>query len=310
MDRVTLLLVCLVATAIAPAPAAQPSPAAQPKPTPPARHASLPAGSPDGKQVVFSSDRDGRKQELYVADVATGLSRRLTYSDEEKGVPEWTEGGKRIAYTVSHGDTTELKTVALDGSGTRKLLTCVAKSIKLSNDGRRVAYTVGSWTRNRIWVADVNGSHACALTDSTNGFFNLAWSPDDRVLAVTHHDSTGSLQLWLVNPDTVAKPRELVRLPESEGRPQWPAWSPDGRTIAFQTGNYVREDPTKRDAYVCVVNVASGKVSKLRTHPRPWLDETPAWLDGDHIAFQSTQTGAFEIWVMKADGTEARRVTR
>jgi Tol biopolymer transport system component len=247
---------------------------------------------------------------LYVADVASGLSRRLTYSDEEKGAPDWTERGQRIAYTVTHGDTCELKTVAPDGGGTRTLLTRVAKSMRLSGSGQRVAYTVGSWTRNRIWVASADGSQARAVTDSSAGYFNLAWSPDERMLAVAHHDSTGALQIWLVNPDTVGKPRELVRLPASEGRPQWPAWSPDGGTIAFQAGNYVRDDPSKSDAYVCVVDVASGRISKLRAHPRPWLDETPSWLGRDHIAFQSTQTGPFEVWLMKSDGSAARPLTK
>src|SRR5205807_2404938 len=65
MDRVWSLLVCVIATAATPTP--------PPKPVPPARHASLPAPSPDGKQVVFCSDRDGGQTELYVADLATGL---------------------------------------------------------------------------------------------------------------------------------------------------------------------------------------------------------------------------------------------
>lgn len=297
-----MLLAYGVATAT---PAAPP-----PTPAPPARHASLPAGSPDGTQLVFCSDRDGGKWELYIADATTGLSRRLTYSDDEKGAPDWTDGGKRIAYAVTHGDSSELKTVAPDGSGTRTLLTRVAKNIRLSSSGQRVAYTVGSWTRNRIWVANADGTHARAVTDSSAGYYNLAWSPDERMLAVTHHDTTGALQIWLVNPDTVGRPRELVRLPANEGRPQWPAWSPDGSTIAFQSGTYDRDDPSKSDAYVCLVDVASGRLSKLRTHPRPWLDETPSWLDREHIAFQSTQTGPFEVWVMRSDGSGARPLTK
>jgi TolB protein len=260
--------------------------------------------------LVFCSNRDGGKWELYIADAATGLSRRLTYSEEDEQAPAWTDGGQRIAYTVSHDDTTVLKTVAPDGSGTRTVLVRVANSIKLSSSGQRVAWTVGSWTRNRIWIANADGTHARATTDSSAGYFNLAWSPDDHSLAVTHRDSTGALQICLVNPDTAGRTRELVRLPASEGRPQWPAWSPDGKTVAFQTGSYVRDEPSKSDAYVCLVDLASGKVTRLRTHPRPWLDETPTWLDRDHIAFQSTQTGPFEVWVMKSDGSQARPLTK
>jgi TolB protein len=300
VDALTGLLCCCVATAAS----------AAPPPAAPARHASLPAASPDGKELVFCSDRDGGKWELYIADMTSGLSRRLTYSDEAKAAPDWTDGGTRIAYTVTHGDTSVLRTVAPDGSDTRTVLARVANSLRLSASGRRLVYTVGSWTRNRIWVANADGTHARAVTDSSAGYFNLAWSPDERMLAATHRDSTGALQIWLVNPDTVARPRELVRLPAGEGQPQWPAWSPNGATLAFQAGISVRDDPSRSNAYVCLVDVAKGRIRKLRTHPRPWLDETPSWLDRDRIAFQSTQTGRFEVWVMKSDGSGARPLTK
>lgn len=302
-----LLLGATLAPSAAPRTPTPPTPVAPPAAPP--RHATLPAASPDGSHVVFCSDRDGGKTELYVHELETGLSRRLTYTDDAEGVPAWTEGGQRIAYTVSRGDTTELRTVAVDGSGTRTLATRVAKAIRLSNHGRRIAWTVGSWTRNRIWVSELDGTKARALTDSTAGYFNLAWSPDDSTLAVTHRDSTGSLQIWLLDSRNGTS-HELVRLPASEGNPQWSAWSPDGRRVAFQTGTYVREDSAKSDAFVCVVDVATRGLRKLRTHPHPWLDETPSWLDADHIVFQSTQSGAFEIWVMGADGSGARQLTK
>ncbi|HST07770.1 MAG TPA: hypothetical protein VLJ83_06330 [Gemmatimonadaceae bacterium] len=40
------------------------------------------------------------------------------------------------------------------------------------------------------------------------------------------------------------------------------------------------------------------------------LDETPSWFsDGDRVAFQSNRSGRMEIWTVKVNGMELRRVT-
>jgi TolB protein len=42
-----------------------------------------------------------------------------------------------------------------------------------------------------------------------------------------------------------------------------------------------------------------------------YLDELPAWFpDGTRIAFQSNRTGSWEIWVMNADDSGVRQLTR
>ncbi len=57
--------------------------------------------------------------------------------------------------------------------------------------------------------------------------------------------------------------------------------------------------------------LATGATTKLAAHGQHYLDETPAWFpDNRHLAFQSNRTGRMGIWVMGADGTGARQVTR
>src|SRR5262245_44558557 len=76
-----------------------------------------------------------------------------------------------------------------------------------------------------------------------------------------------------------------------------PAWSPDGRRMAFG-----------RDGEIMVVDVAGGIPINLTTHP---ADEAGAtWApDGSKIAFASNRDGRTEIYVMNADGTDTVRLT-
>jgi len=102
----------------------------------------------------------------------------------------------------------------------------------------------------------------------------------------------------------------VTQLPTSEGRSMRPAWSPDGTRIAFQVSK-VDVDPSIHISHIYVLDVASGALTKLAAHERTYLDEAPAWFpDGKHIVFQSDRTGTMQLWVMNADGTGARQLTR
>jgi TolB protein len=284
--------------------------AAHGAPASPERHGSIPAVSPDGRHIAFLSDRDGGTSDLYVVGADGKGERRLTRSEEQEAVPSWTNRGMSVTFMTMRGDSTTLWAEDLDGSGRRILASLPAKGFALSNDGGRIAYTVGTWTRNRIVVADRDGGHATAITDSSAGYFNLAWSPEGGRIAVTRLDVSRDLQVWVMNADGSGA-RALTRFPASDGRPQWPAWSPDGRTIAVQSGAYDRQNPANSTAHLWTIDVASGAAKRLAPHPKPYLDETPSWFpDGNRIAFQSDRTGRMEIWVMNADGGRPRQVTR
>jgi Tol biopolymer transport system component len=273
------------------------------------RYATLPAASPDGKRIAFTRGLPEGRQELWVIGVNGSHPRRLDEGKETGFLPGWIVGGRRVAYNVHQGDSVSVRAVGADGSEPRTLFTLAAKAAKLSNDGRRVAYVVGTWTRGRLVVADADGGNVRALTDSSAGWFNIAWSPDDQQLAVARRDSSGELQVWLVDPRS-GEARALTAFGKSEGRPQWPAWSPDGRRVAVQAGTYSREHPETSTSDIWVIEVATGQATRITQRPRPWLDETPSFLPDGRIAFQSTRSGRFDIWVMGGDGSRPQQVTR
>ena len=80
-----------------------------------------------------------------------------------------------------------------------------------------------------------------------------------------------------------------------------PAWSPDGRQIAFGSSRDGGWD-------IYVINDDGSGLRRLTTHGA--RDDSPAWSpDGSQIAFTSDRDGDFEIHVMNADGSNLRRVT-
>ena len=81
-----------------------------------------------------------------------------------------------------------------------------------------------------------------------------------------------------------------------------PAWSPDGRKIAFASN---RDDNS--EIYVMNAN-GSGQRSLTRN---PAFDADPAWSpDGRKIAFVSDRDGSYGVYVMNADGSGQRKLAQ
>lgn len=273
----------------------------------PERAATLPFVSPDAKHIVYTRDLPDHSAELIVMEASGANPRTLVRDTSGSVMGGWL--GANVAYVLHDGDTTILYRVPVRARmAPVRLLSVTGKSSRLSNDGRKVAYAVGTWTRGRLVVADADGRHARAITDSTAGWFNTAWSPDDRRIAITRLDSTRALAVWVLDADG-SNAHALASFPDSVGRAQWPTWSPDGKRVAIQVGRYDRNDHTKDRSDIWVVDVASGRVTNLTPGESPWIDETPSWSPDGTIVFQSTRSGRFEVWRMNADGSGAVQLT-
>ena len=119
------------------------------------------------------------------------------------------------------------------------------------------------------------------------------WSPDGRRIAFQRLG-----EIYVVDADGTDEQR-LTTMAQPVASP---AWSPDGRTIAFSG---------IRDVYT--VSARGGKPRNLTRSPKPWLlRSTPSYSpDGRTIAI-SASTDAYnsDIFLIRADGSNMRRVTR
>lgn len=90
------------------------------------------------------------------------------------------------------------------------------------------------------------------------------------------------------------------------GSDDGPAWSPDGKEIAFE-----RADQATQTTGIFVVPTTGGTPTDLSSLPRA-SDLEPAWSpDGSRILFVSDRPDQtqLDLWVMNADGSDVQRVT-
>jgi len=117
------------------------------------------------------------------------------------------------------------------------------------------------------------------VTELPEGVEDYAWSPDGTQIAYvtkrgTDPDRHLNFDIYLIEPRAGAVERQLTRFEGTDLNPEWetrPAWSPDGKRIAYLQGGedkWVYYAPAR----LAVVDVASGK----ETWPRISIGGSPS----------------------------------
>lgn len=189
-----------------------------------------PAWSPDGKAIVYASDRGGTL-DLWVRDLASGSDRQLTNLKTQAAVsPAWSPDGSQVAFLDQNGS---LHTVDLASGRVQRRYDALWEPGRpsWSPDGRFVAMAAFRPTTPRyregyseILIIDlVSGRgryHAVGVgkSISTRGDDGPLWSPDGKHLAYV----MGST-LWVMpvtaSGSPAGEPRQLTR--EVTDAPSW-----------------------------------------------------------------------------------------
>ena len=148
-----------------------------------------PSFSPDGARVAFMGHA-GADYDIYVADVATGATTRLTDAPGSDGWPAWSPDGTTIAFASERDD--------------------CARAPEAQDCWR----SGEPGEHHDIWLMNPDGSDQRRVTPEVGQF--VAWSPDGRFLLISGHalfvvrpDGTGRLELRAED-----SPRPLGGLPD------------------------------------------------------------------------------------------------
>ena len=211
-----------------------------------------PAVSPDGKQIVYLSERDLFSVDLYLANAKTGkVIRKLvsTATDPHfdslefiESAGSWSRDGKRFVQGVVRKGRGAL--LVLDAETGRDLREVdfhdldEVQTPSFAPDGDHVVFSAMKGGQIDLWRYDLKTGERKQLTNDAFAEYHPATSPDGRRIAiVTDRFSTnlttlsyGNYRLALVDVAT----GEITPLPGYEGAIHTnPQWSPDGKTLYF-----------------------------------------------------------------------------
>lgn len=230
-------------------------------------------------RVVFTSNRTGSYEIYSMARNGTDV-QRLTRNTADDGNPVWSADGKRIVFASNRTGNSEIFIMNADGSGQRNL------------------------SRNYTDCTGLTGmDETTCNAQAEDG--QPSFSPDGKQIVFVSFRTEG-LGLWVMNVDG-SKARQLT-----EGGVQ-PTWSPDGTWIAYSDGvdqgDEVNDDAVL-DTDIFVVR-PDGTGKRSVSNVQGAKEFAPTWSpDGRRIAFASDESGTDQVYVMEADGSGRRQLTR
>ena len=292
-----------------------------------------PTFSPDGRQVAFAWNGEKRDNyDIYVKLVDGGDPLRLTHDPADDTAPAWSPDGRFIAF-VRNGS---IFLVSPLGGVERKAADAVTQQVAWTPDAKSIAFNDGRGGEfGAVVLLNLETGERRTLTNppaSILGDSRFAFSPDGKSLVFERFISIsgGLSELYVMHLPNGA-PRRLQFGGGMIG------WAPGGKDVLVQSGGVLWRVPVESgepsriagldDVIEPAVSVVSHRLAYSRTvsDDNIWslsgAEKTPVISstqqdfnpelspDGSKIAFTSTRTGFWEIYVSDAQGGHVAQLT-
>ncbi|MFN2250965.1 MAG: hypothetical protein ACK2UL_03530, partial [Anaerolineae bacterium] len=282
----------------------------------------IPTPEPGSGEIVFdyfANEALRDKTELFVVNGdGTGKAQLTFTSDRAEAQPSWSPDYRQVAYTTSRADRSSdpWQIAVLDrDTGQSRIITSGPDEYEpdWSPDGSRIAYTSLSGMGTSVIVSEIrtiapDGIIARILIRMLSPSYTLmnpTYSPGGAQIAFTVGSdySGGELYVMDSNGQNVRKIFSHDYYNDID-----PAWSPDGRYIAFASGP-VWGSVNNTIHSIWLVDLQSGAAGAIASVPT-WDLRRPAWSpDGTEIVFNArfeTDPSRYALYVVPIVGGSVR----
>ena len=201
--------------------------------------------SPDGKRLVFSNSTPSSPGDIWIRDLARGVSTRFTFDPAVELDPIWSPDGRQIVFTSRAKGAGDL--YVKDAAGTKDAEPLLVSPdpkfpADWSHDGAYILYGVQSaetgWDQ---WVLPMTGADRKPYAVIKTKFDDLfgSFSPDVKYLAYSSNDSGRSEVYVQEFPDARNKWQVSTN---GGGQPFWRA---DGKELFYRQGTRIMAVPVQ-----------------------------------------------------------------
>ncbi len=240
-----------------------------------------------GATELYLMDYDGHNPILATGNGSINLS------------PRFSPDGKLLAYTSYRDGNPDLYLLSLETGRRKKVAAYPGLNISpaWAPGGHWLALSLSKDGGTNLYLMRPTGEGLRRLTNGHAISVSPSFSPNGRQIAFTS-DRGGSPQVYVIDIEGT----NLRRLTFSGDYNASSKWSPRGDKIAFAS------NMAGGGFQIYLMNPDGSGIQQMTTQG---FNEDPAWSpDGRHLVFTSSRDGTRHVYVMHADGSGQKRLTR
>jgi dipeptidyl aminopeptidase/acylaminoacyl peptidase len=271
--------------------------------------------SPDGKYLAILSARNAGKSQVWLLNRLGGEAVRLTETVQDVNDFEWSPDSTRLILILQDPKPEDIES-AKDKDKDKEKPAAKPKTPppfvidRLQFKEDIVGYL--DHRRDHLYVFDVASKKTTQITSGDFDDTEPAWSPDGKLLAFSSNRSTPdpdrnyNSDIWVVAADNTDEGAHLTLVTTNPGPDRQPAWSPDGKWIAFVTQTDVK-DMIYATHHLAIAPSTGGEAKLLtlafdRSVRRPRFSA-----DGHSIYFTADDDGTHDLCRIAVTGGEITR---